>query len=110
MVVAGIQAEKYQSVMNLVTGCFLPITWMMSVKHALHGSARAAEGDVAAQLSYRKQGIPFTEEGEARGNSKGKDLIFQQRQTGHKPKTASARSKTRRRRLIFIQPSFKRSS
>lgn len=33
-------------------------------------------GDVAAQLSYRKQGIPFTEEGEARGNSRVKDLYF----------------------------------
>lgn len=35
-----------------------------------------SRGDVAAQLSYRKQGIPFTEEGEARGNSKVKDLYF----------------------------------
>lgn len=33
-------------------------------------------GDIASQLSYRKQGIPFTEEGEARGNHKVRDLYF----------------------------------
>lgn len=34
------------------------------------------KGETAAELSYRKQGIPFTEEGEARGNPKVKDLYF----------------------------------
>lgn len=36
----------------------------------------AERGDVAATLSYRKQGVPFMEEGEARGNSKVKDSYF----------------------------------
>jgi len=35
-----------------------------------------AKGLKAAELSYRKQGVPFREEGQVRGNSKIKDMYF----------------------------------